>query len=360
MTCFNPKYGKFSYGRTKKGNFGKIVKLITKKDYDIQNELISLTDEYNQKLMGTMIIPCGKCLGCKLDYSKMWGLRGLIESKVWKKNCFVTLTYNNEHLPKDKNLHKEDIQDFLKRLRKHYTGYQSRIWYNKRKAEEIIEYPIRVFYSGEYGDLRYRSHFHVGIFNWCPDDLKFLKYNKYGDPMYTSKTIEKLWSINGKQIGFVTVEDMNYNTAQYIARYTVKKCFNDHDETIKLKGLKPEFIETSRKGGLGYQLYENKEEWEKLKRNYGIFIKNKKRLKLMGIPQYYKNKWKKENLLEYFTSADQNKREKDENIKKLLAQTDYTLEEYMKIQKRKIIEKLKKKQSLKRNRIEEENDNDSN
>lgn len=362
MTCFNPKYGKFEYGKTKTGKFGKNVKIISKKDYELYQQLQQYQNDWGKKLTGTMIIPCQKCLGCKLDYSKMWGLRGLIESKQWKLNCFITLTYNNQHLPKDKNLHKEDVQDFLKRLRKNYTGYQSRIWYDKRTATTKVEYPIRAFYSGEYGDLFYRSHFHVGIFNWCPDDLKFLKFNKYGDPLYTSKKVERLWSIKNekgkyKQIGFITVEEMNFNTAQYIARYTVKKCFNDHDQTIKNKGLTPEFIETSRKGGLGYQLYENKEEWEKLKRNYGIFEKIKGKVKLFKIPQYYKNKWKNEDEMEYFTKADENFRQTEENIKQLLAQTNYTKDEYLKIQKNKIITKLKYKKSLKRNRIENDNDN---
>ena len=292
----------------------------------------------------------------------MWGLRGLLEANQWKKNCFITLTYNNEHLHKDKNLHKEDIQDSLKRLRKNYTGYQSRIW-NKRDGSQIVEYPIRCFYSGEYGEKFYRSHFHVAIFNWRPDDMKFFKFNKYGDPMYRSKQVEELWSIkdeNGKknQIGFVTVEDMTFNAAQYIARYTIKKCFNSHDQTIKNKGLTPEFIETSRKGGLGYQVYENKEEWEKMKRNYGFFIKTKKGLKLYKIPQFYKNKWKdKDEYVEYFAESEKHRKEAEQNFKQLLEQTDYTKDEYLAIQKRTIIEKLKRKQSLKRNRIE--NDNDS-
>lgn len=361
MTCFNPKYAKWEYGETKKHRYGMKLKIISKKEYELYEKLRKHMSEEGKNNTGLMCLPCQKCLGCKLDYSKMWGLRGLLESQQWKYNCFITLTYNNAHLPKDKNLHKEDVQDFLKRLRKNYTGKQSRIWNNK-DGSQIVEYPIRTFYSGEYGDLFYRSHFHVGIFNWAPNDLKFLKYNKYGDPLYTSKQVERLWSIKGTdgkyhQIGFVTVEEMNFNTAQYIARYTVKKCFNDHDQTIKNKGLKPEFIETSRKGGLGYQVYENKELWEKMKRNYGFFVKTRKGLKLYKIPQFYKNKWKdKDEYTEYFAESEKHRKQTEETFKELLEKTGYTKDEQLAIQKRTIIQKLKAKKSLKRNRIENDND----
>lgn len=301
MTCFNPKYASYQYGRIYKTKMVEIapeqkIKVYIKgPDGETQHKLgkkitFMPKSKYKDNSEGAMIIPCGKCLGCRLDKSKTWGLRGLLESKQWKNNCFITLTYNEEHLPKDKSLHKEDIQDFLKRLRKHYKGIQPRIWKNK------IEYPIRYFYSGEYGE-KGRCHFHIGIFNWKPTDMKLFKTNEYGDPIYTSEQIKKLWSINGKEIGFHTVEDMNFNTAQYIARYTAKKCFGNHDELIKRKGLKPEFIETSRKGGLAYQIKEQPEEWEKMKRNFGFWYKDKKgNLKLGKIPQFLKINGKKKTI----------------------------------------------------------------
>lgn len=350
MTCYNPKYAKYSYGKGKKTEISKNITFTTKYEW-MQGAKALKADPIMKNRHGLIMIPCGKCIGCRLDKAASWGLRGLLESKQWKNNCFITLTYNDQHLPKDRNLHKEDVQDFLKRLRKHYQGIEPREWNGK------IEYSIRYFYSGEYGDLKLRPHFHIGIFNWKPDDLKFLKFNEHGDPMYTSEKIKKLWSIadlngNYNEIGFHTVEEMNYNTAQYIGRYTAKKCFGMDDEKIKSKGLKKEFIETSRRGGLAYQILENKKEWEKMKRNYGFFIKDKNgKLKLKKIPQFYKEKWKKQDIYEYYEKADEHAELTNKNMEEILNKTDLTKEEYLKQQKETLIIKLKNAKSLKRNKI---------
>lgn len=363
MTCFNPKFAYYEYGpiykkikvqspyqpnnpkaqisiKTGEHHLGKKIQFVKKDEFRNNKD----------HTKGTIIIPCGKCIGCLLDKSKTWGIRGLLESQQWKNNCFITLTYNNENLPKDKNLHKEDVQNFLKRLRKHYTGIEPRLWKNK------IEFPIRYFYSGEYGSENYtmRPHFHLGIFNWRPTDLKFWKTNEYGDNIYISEQVSKIWTNpdTHKKMGFITVEDMNYYTAQYIARYTTKKCFNDHDEIIKAKGLKKEFIETSRKGGLAYQIAENQEEWDKMKRNYGFFIKDKNhKTKIVPIPNYLKNKWKKEDEIQYFETSDKNAKQAQQNIINMLKETGYNIEEYLQIKKRSLIERLKAKKSLRRNRF---------
>ena len=42
-----------------------------------------------------MEIPCGRCIGCRLDHASMWATRITMEAKGWKHNCFITLTYNN-------------------------------------------------------------------------------------------------------------------------------------------------------------------------------------------------------------------------------------------------------------------------
>lgn len=356
MTCYNPKYAKYSYGKGKKTEISKQITFTTKYEWTQGAKALKSNPEIKNR-HGLIMIPCGKCIGCRLDKAASWGLRGLLEAQRWKNNCFITLTYNEQHLPKDKNLHKEDIQDFLKRLRKKYQGVQPREWYKRSSGETFIEYPIRYFYSGEYGPEKLRPHFHIGIFNWKPDDLKFLKFNEHGDPMYTSEKIKKLWSItdldgNKNEIGFHTVEDMNYYTAQYIGRYTAKKCFGMDDEKIKSKGLKPEFIETSRRGGLAYHIIENKDEWEKMKRNYGFFIKDKsQKLKLKKIPQFFKEKWKKEDIFDYYKKADKHADQTNANMEYIMSKTDLTKEEYLKQQKETLIIKLKNAKSLRRNKI---------
>lgn len=63
-------------------------------------------------------LPCGQCLGCRLDYSREWAVRCTHESLLHKENSFITLTYDDEHLPEDGGLVKKHWQDFCKRLRK--------------------------------------------------------------------------------------------------------------------------------------------------------------------------------------------------------------------------------------------------
>ena len=65
-----------------------------------------------------MEVACGQCLGCRLDHSRMWATRIIHEAESWDENCFITLTYNDDHLPSDGSLVKSDFQKFMKKLRK--------------------------------------------------------------------------------------------------------------------------------------------------------------------------------------------------------------------------------------------------
>ena len=82
------------------------------------------------------------------------------EAKLHKENCFITLTYNNNNLPKYKSLVKKELQDFFKRLRKKYGE------------------GIRYYACGEYGPKGKRPHYHAIIFGWKPKDLKYFKENE--------------------------------------------------------------------------------------------------------------------------------------------------------------------------------------
>ena len=58
----------------------------------------------------------------------------------------------------------------------------------------------------------------LAIFNWQPKDLKPYRTNKHGDQNFTSEKLQEIW---GK--GFVVIEELNYNTTSYVARYVQKK-----------------------------------------------------------------------------------------------------------------------------------------
>ena len=63
------------------------------------------------------LLPCGKCLSCQIDKSKEWATRGFHESQCHSENSFITLTYDEEHLPEHGTLDKQDLKNFIKLLR---------------------------------------------------------------------------------------------------------------------------------------------------------------------------------------------------------------------------------------------------
>lgn len=190
-------------------------------------------------------IPCGRCSGCLLDRSRVWAIRCLHESTLYADNCFITLTYSDEHLPSDRSLSKRHYQLFMKRLRKQYGS------------------KIRFFACGEYGAKWRRPHYHACLFNHDFSD-KVLWSVRDDVPLYTSDSLSLLWSYGHATVGAVTFE-----SAAYVARYVMKKVFGpDAKEhytvmdptTGELFELEPEFILMSRGGrkgrGIGYDWYQ--------------------------------------------------------------------------------------------------------
>lgn len=225
-------------------------------------------------------VPCGKCIGCLLDKANDWATRCYCEMKNWENNCFITLTYDDDNIPKNRQLRKKDLQDFWKRLRYYEQGMEQ--WENPRTSK--IEKPIRYLVCGEYGPTTLRPHYHAIVFNWKPKDLKFYKYNKSNQPLYTSKKLNKIW---GK--GFVIIGNANYQSACYVSRYVTKKLYKSATADIQIA---KEFIETSRNGGIGIMKW-LKEKWEIIK-NQGIYTKVGDSVKLKKIPKYFLRKWKEE------------------------------------------------------------------
>jgi hypothetical protein len=163
-------------------------------------------------------IPCSQCLGCRLERSRQWAMRCVHEASLHKDNCFITLTYDPKHLPPDCGLRKKDFQDFIKRLRK-----------------AIHPKKVRYYHCGEYGDNTNRPHYHAILFGYNFSDWTYLFDSPAGSAIYTSPTLEKIW---GK--GFVTIGEVTFESAAYVARYVVKKITGKGQDVIDEKtGLKP-------------------------------------------------------------------------------------------------------------------------
>lgn len=202
-----------------------------------------VTFNANQALIegSSFQVPCGKCQGCRVDRSREWAVRCVHEVQMYEQNCFLTLTYNDDHLPSDYSIHVEVLQDFMKALR-----------------HAVAPTKIRFFGAGEYGDKEQRPHYHALIFNYDFPD-KTLYTIKNGNKIYTSTKLTKIWPY-----GFSTIGSANYQTAAYCARYTMKKVGGDqaaehylrvHPLTGKLVTVKPEFSTSSRNHGLGYDWF---------------------------------------------------------------------------------------------------------
>lgn len=190
-------------------------------------------------------LPCGQCIGCRLERSRQWAIRCLHESQLYKENAFITLTFNQETLKKRGNpytVRLRDFQLFMKRLRKN-TG---------RK--------IRFFHCGEYGDKNRRPHYHACLFNYdFPDKKLWSTQNKIR--LYTSEILEATW----QHQGFCTIGDVTFQSAAYVARYIMKKITGeraaDHykfidPETGEVFDLEPEYTSMSKKPGLGKGWFE--------------------------------------------------------------------------------------------------------
>lgn len=67
---------------------------------------------------GVQCLPCGRCIGCRLEQSRQWATRIMHEAQLHEHNSFVTLSYDDAHLPDGASLVLEHQQKFLKRLRR--------------------------------------------------------------------------------------------------------------------------------------------------------------------------------------------------------------------------------------------------
>lgn len=270
MTCYTPIDAWIH--RSKKTDLGKNL----------------LVFSYNPKTCNQptpdMQIPCGKCIGCRLQKSKEWSVRCMHEASLYWNNCWLTLTLNDDYIKTRENPYSlqrgttSEITKFLKRLRKKY-GEGIRYFYCAEYGETCFfckktEKNCATHGCGNYHPWRGRPHYHVCIFNHDFDDKRYFKTIN-GKKHYTSETLEALWTDpKTKQfMGWATISELTYDSCAYTARYTTKKIYGEkaeeidpvtgirHYEIIDENGviheLEPEYCQMSRgssklqTGGIG-------------------------------------------------------------------------------------------------------------
>ncbi|QXP08353.1 MAG: replication initiator protein [Arizlama microvirus] len=220
-------------------------------------------------------IPCGRCIGCKLERSRVWAVRCYHESTRHKENCFITLTYDEQNLPQDQSLKIADFQRFMKRLRK-------------------LAHPktIRFFHCGEYGEKGGRPHYHACIFGFDFED-KTLWKERNDQKYYVSEKLKELWPQGHSTIGEVTFE-----SAAYVARYITKKQTGKGSEiyyeridpdTGEISEIQREYVTMSRRPGIGKAWFES---FKTDAFPHDFVVVRGKRMKP---PRYYLDQLEKEN-----------------------------------------------------------------
>lgn len=191
-----------------------------------------------------------------MERARQWSIRCMHEASLYERNCFITLTYDDDHLPDQNSLDYRAFQLFMKRLRKK----ASYLVPGKKKRKRRIYPLIRFYMCGEYGEQRERPHFHACIFNYDFDDKVIFKTSGKGTKIYTSKTLSDLWPY-----GYSTVAPMTQQAAQYAAMYVLKKHGGkastwDYEhidqETGEVTQREREFAHMSLKPGLGNAWYQ--------------------------------------------------------------------------------------------------------
>lgn len=275
-----------------------------------------------------MEVPCGQCWSCRLARSREWATRLVKEASNWpeQQRTFITLTYNNENLPKDGSLQVEDYQDFMKALRYHFS---------KETTTKRIYPKLKYFHCGEYGETcktcntSYimhkesksgkdytgcdnfikglgRPHYHAILFGITFDDLEEYKKTKSGELIYKSETLNKIW---GK--GFCSVGQVTFESCAYVARYIMKKITGENAEQhyqkptgidkttgeVLTTPVKPEYITMSRNPAIA-------KEWAEkyltdISKNDSILLQRKGKAFETQPPRYFLKLLEKEDPIKY-------------------------------------------------------------
>lgn len=194
---------------------------------------------------GQIKLPCGRCMGCRLEHSKQWAIRMVHEAECHDANSFITLTYDDNHLPSDGSVDVREWQLFAKRLRQRLG-------------------PFRFYHCGEYGEEKGRPHYHAILFGQDFKADRYWAYNKRGNDYYRSPALTETW---GK--GNCDISEVNFATCQYVAKYITKRItgedakfhyFRRDEATGKFRRVRPEYSTMSRggrngEGGIGSRWY---------------------------------------------------------------------------------------------------------
>lgn len=216
-------------------------------------------------------VPCGRCVGCRIEYAREWAARCMHERQLHEFNSYVTLTYAPDCLPPGGTLVHRDFQLFMKRLRRRSP-----------------EFRVSFFMCGEYGERTRRPHYHAILFGVDFPDQRFYKENAQGDRLYRSALLDEIWQLGECLVGAVSYESAAY-VARYLMarksgiearRYALESSVVDPD-TGEVTPLLPEYCKSSLRPAIGKGWFD---EWKgDLYPSDFVVVQGKK----LGVPRYY-------------------------------------------------------------------------
>lgn len=199
-------------------------------------------------------VGCGHCYNCRINKMRGWIFRLQQEYEVCNSAHFVTLTYEDQHLPISENgkasLLKSDVQDFFKKLR------------HTQKMK------ITYYLVGEYGTRFKRPHYHIILFNVLDQENIFKKWNK-----------------GTVHVGTVTKQSISYTLEYMSKRSDVKKVLRNDTWVMEDTRLK-EFSLYSK--GIG-STYVTEETIAYHKRNLKNMYINTYDNSKVSMPRFYRN-----------------------------------------------------------------------
>lgn len=224
-------------------------------------------------------VPCGRCYACRERIQNEWIFRLSQEERKAKRSYFVTLTYSDENPPIKQvpldggestfvlSVKKDDVQKYIKRLRKRLSGLLPQVWCEKDQKYKPDNYPLRYYLVSEYGHQTHRPHYHALFFSEDPRDI--------------ADYFQMDWPFGFIQVGTVTEASIAYST-----KYLLKDCEVP-------QGAEPCFSLSSRRPAIGlcYLTEEISRYHQQLQNgDGGINYLTARNGRKLAMPRYYRDK----------------------------------------------------------------------
>lgn len=297
----------------------------------------NLTDPDPSKWEPVML-PCGQCIGCRMEYSRQWANRCMLELQSHDSAFFCTFTYDDDHVPRSwypdpetgealpsLTLSKRDFQLLMKRVRRRFPDDH-----------------IRFFACGEYGSKTFRPHYHAILFGLHLNDLKVYKTVREGGQLYTYYNSPKLQSCwldsDDKPIGFVVVGEVTWESCAYTARYIMKKLKGKEADFYEKHGIQPEFTLMSRRPGIAHDYYGQHSE---LFDSDFICISTPNGGRKFRPPRYFEKLFELDEPLRSAELKEMKKRLAEEATKSKLQKTSLEYEELLAVEEQNFTDRIK-------------------